>query len=288
MHRTLLLAAGAAAAFAALALWADPAPAASKEYKVVEVKDGGTIRGIVRLKTDVDLPPVKITKDNDKGCGDAEQASERLVYDRATKGVGNVLVRIEKIDAGKDWPESMRAEDRTCEIDQKGCKYVPHAQWARVGTQLIVLNGDRADHNIHGYRNSMKDTAFNFSSEPGTKKDDIEQAFLEEPAAYIVKCDIHPWMSAYLHVVEHPYHDLTSAAEAGGRKPGEFVIDQVPPGEYTLVFWKEGIRETPSVADGRITAYTYSPDIVWKVPVKVAAGQTVEVPADQTEIDPAK
>jgi hypothetical protein len=160
--------------------------------------------------------------------------------------------------------------------------------WARAGTQLVVLNDDRADHNIHGYKNSMKDTKFNFSSEPGTRKDDIEQAFLEEPATYIVKCDIHPWMSAYVHVLEHPYADLTLAVEAGGKKPGEFAISDVPPGEHTLVFWKEGIRETPSVADGKITAYTYSPDIVWEVQVKVEAGKTVEVPADKTEIDASK
>jgi len=63
----------------------------------------------------------------------------------------------------------------------------------------------------------MKDTVFNFSSEPGTRKDDIEQAFLEKPGVYILKCDIHPWMSGYVHVVDHPYYDLTSAAPSKDR-----------------------------------------------------------------------
>jgi hypothetical protein len=285
MKRTSKVALAAAAALAAFTAYAAPAPAAGKEYKVVEVKDGATIRGTVRLKGEYEAPAIKVTKDNDKGCGAPEQGSERLVVDKATKGVGNVLVHLKSISAGKDWPEAMRGEDRTLLIDQKGCRYVPHVQWGRPETQLVVANDDRADHNIHGYKGTMKDTQFNFSSEPGTKKDDVEQAFLEEPAMYILKCDIHPWMSAYVHIMEHPYVDVTAARDGDGRKTGEFVLENVPEGEYTLVFRKEGVHETPSVADGKITAYTYSQDITWEVPVKVTAKGVVEVPAEQTEFE---
>ncbi|HVG94440.1 MAG TPA: hypothetical protein VND21_08340 [Planctomycetota bacterium] len=285
MKRTSQVALALAAALAAFAAYPSPAPAAGKEYKVTEVKNGGKITGIVRMKGDFEPPPIKVTKDNDKGCGAPEQGSERLVFDKATKGVGNVVVYIKSIAAGKDWPEAMRGEDRTLTIDQKGCRYLPHVQWGRPETQLVVGNDDRADHNIHGYKGSMKDTQFNFSSEPGTKKDDVEQAFLEDPATYIVKCDIHPWMSAFVHITEHPYVQVTRDSDGDGRKAGEFVLENVPEGEYTLVFWKEGVRETPSVADGKITAYTYSPDITWEVPVKVTAGGTVEVPADKTEFE---
>jgi plastocyanin len=288
MKRTFLVASAALAALAAFAALPATAPAAGKDYKVVAVQNGGTIRGTVRIKADVDLPPLKITKDNDRGCGAPEQGTERLVYDRASKGVGNVLVTLKGVGSGKDWPEKMRADDRTLLIDQKGCRYAPHVQWGRPGTQLVVANDDRADHNIHGYKGSMKDTKFNFSSEPGTKKDDIEQAFLEEPANYILKCDIHPWMSAYVHILDNPYADVTSDKDADGRKAGEFVLSDVPEGEYVLVFWKEGVFETPSIADGKITAYTYSPDITWEVPVKVEAGKTLEVPADKTEFEAKK
>ena len=50
------------------------------------------------------------------------------------------------------------------------------------------------------------------------------------------------------------------------------------PGEYTLVFWKEGISEKQQMTDGKISAYNYGPDIFpEEKKVKVEAGKTVEV-----------
>jgi len=272
MKRLLAVASACAIAVAAFAAYPSSAPAEGDDYKVVEVKNGGTIKGVVRLSGKTAIPMVKVTKDKDKGCGE-DHASERIVYDEATLGLGNCLVYLKSIAAGKDWPESMKSEDRTFLLDQKGCKYIPHVSWFRTGTQLVIGNDDKAEHNIHGYRNTMSDTQFNVSSEPGSKKDNIEQAYLEKPATYIVKCDIHPWMSAYAFVVEHPYYALTSATD----KPGEFVLENVPEGEYVLVIWKEGMVATPMESDGKISSYTYSADIVREFPVKVEAGKTVEM-----------
>jgi len=283
MKRLLAVTSACALAVAAFAAFPSPAPAEGDGYKVVEVKNGGTIKGVVRLSAKTAIPLVKVTKDKDKGCGD-DHASERIVVDEATLGLGNCLVFLKSIAAGKDWPESMRSEDRTFLLDQKGCKYVPHVSWFRTGTQLVIGNDDKAEHNIHGYRNTMSDTQFNVSSEPGSKKDNIEQAYLEKPATYIVKCDIHPWMNAYAFVVEHPYYALTSSTD----KPGEFVLENVPEGEYTLVIWKEGMVETPLESDGKISSYSYSAEIVKELPVKVEAGKTVEIPPYVIEAPPAK
>ena len=277
MHRTLSLSA-LAAALCAFATFPSTAPAGEKGYKVVEVKNGGTIRGLVKLSAAANLPQVEVFKDNEKGCGEKHRATERLVYDKDTLGVGNVLVGLKAIEAGKDWPDAMKKDDRTALIDQKGCRYLPHVQWVRANTQIVVGNDDRADHNIHGFKKTMKDTQFNFSSEPGTKKDDIAQALLEEPAMYLVKCDIHPWMSAFVHVTEHPYFEQTSEVAVDGKKPGEYVLKDVPEGEYTLLLWKEGMVETPVMADGKISAYTYTPDLLKELPVKVEAGKEVVLP----------
>ena len=42
-----------------------------------------------------------------------------------------------------------------------------------------------------------------------------------------VKCNIHPWMQAYIHVMEHPYFAVSGA-------DGTFEIGNLPPGTYTL------------------------------------------------------
>ena len=47
-----------------------------------------------------------------------------------------------------------------------------------------------------------------------------------------------------------------------------------------LHWWKEGTVETPSIADGKISTYSYSPDYGGSVKVTVRAGETttVEIP----------
>src|SRR5262245_32969826 len=122
-------------AVAGLAFFATPAPAGGKEYKVVEVKDGGKIKGVVKLdvadadKDKISFPPVEVFKDNDKGCGDKQRPTERLEWDKETLGVGNAIVYLKDVGSGCDWPESVRDESsRSGTIDQKGCRYVPHVQ----------------------------------------------------------------------------------------------------------------------------------------------------------------
>jgi plastocyanin len=242
------------------------------------VTDGGTIAGVCRLDRDAPTWEVERNKDLDKGCGPAaKHPTERLVVGEG-RGVGNCVVFLRSIARGKDWPPEFRGEERSRFVDQKACRYVPHVTWARTGTQLAVGNSDLAEHNIHGYRNSLETTQFNFSTKPQSKNEGEEASFLEKPGAYILKCDIHAWMSGYVHVFPHPYVEVTSHLEEGGRKPGAYALADVPPGEYEVVCWHEGMTEEPVVAGGRIASYRYSPD--WTsapVAVRVEAGKTATV-----------
>jgi hypothetical protein len=81
-------------------------------------------------------------------------------------------------------------------------------------------------------------------------------------------------MNAYVHVVQNPYVALTSAAAEGERKAGEYVLDGVPPGTYTLVCWHESLEERPRTgADGTIT-YEYGKDFEETRTVTVREGET--------------
>ena len=249
------------------------APAMKGAYKVVPVANGATIRGVCKISGDVTLWKIKSDKDNEKGCGEKERATERLILGEGG-AVANCVVRLAVVKAGKDFPEPMRGEERSFLIDQKGCRYVPHVDWLRAGTQVAIGNDDGADHNIHSYFQSLAQTQFNVTSAPGTKNVDLGDAYLEKPGLYILKCDIHPWMSGSLFVAPHPYYDVTSATAVGDKKPGEFVLSDVPEGEYDLVAWHEGITENPVVVNGKIASYAYGPE--WQViqHVAVKAGET--------------
>ena len=48
----------------------------------------------------------------------------------------------------------------------------------------------------------------------------------------VILCNVHSDMSAYIMVVDTPYHAMTD-------KNGRFHISNVPPGTYTLRAWHE-------------------------------------------------
>ena len=63
---------------------------------------------------------------------------------------------------------------------------------------------------------------------------------LDRPEIMVaVRCDLHPWMQAWLGIVDHPYFAVTGP-------DGAFTLPDVPPGDYTLAVWHErlGTRET--------------------------------------------
>jgi hypothetical protein len=57
---------------------------------------------------------------------------------------------------------------------------------------------------------------------------------LKEPEIIRVDCDLHPWMRAWVVVADHPFYAVTNDR-------GEFMLDNVPPGEYTLRLWQESL-----------------------------------------------
>ena len=59
-----------------------------------------------------------------------------------------------------------------------------------------------------------------------------------------VKCDVHPWMAAYVGVVEHPFFAVSG-------EDGSFSIDGLPAGDYVLEAWHEEFgTQTMSVSVG--------------------------------------
>jgi hypothetical protein len=121
-------------------------------------------------------------------------------------------------------------------ITQKGCMYDPHVLVLETGQPLQVVNADPVTHNIHPLPKDNRE--WNESQPPGASP--IEQSFAHEEISIPVKCNIHPWMKAYIAVFSHPYFAVTA-------KDGSFDLKNVPQGTYTLVAWHElnGTTEQP-------------------------------------------
>ena len=127
------------------------------------------------------------------------------------------------------------------ELNQEGCVYKPHVVAMMKGQKLSVKNSDETLHNIHGL--ARKNPEFNFGQ---PRKGMTKSLDFKRPETMKVKCDVHPWMNAYIMVLPHPFHSVT-------RKEGTFSIGNLPAGEYVVAAWHEEygeITQTVSVGDG--------------------------------------
>ena len=134
----------------------------------------------------------------------------------------------------EDWKFPMPKGDVL--LDQKGCLYTPHVVGMRVGQSLAVKTSDPTAHNVHGYPKVNR--SFNRSQPAGAGDVTVRMRRDEASPPMKVKCDIHPWMNAYVAVVSHPYFAVTAA-------DGSFELPNLPPGTYTIEAWHEkfGVME---------------------------------------------
>jgi len=129
----------------------------------------------------------------------------------------------EGVPAGRWKPSS-----KTAVIDQQGCLYKPHVTAVMVGQPVEFRNSDDTNHNIHPM--PLKNQEWNESEPP--KDQGKVKTFDKEEVMIPVKCNIHPWMRAYIGVVRHPFFAVTG-------EDGSFTIKGVPPGNYTVEVWQE-------------------------------------------------
>jgi plastocyanin len=138
-------------------------------------------------------------------------------------------------------------------LDQTGCMYEPHVIGVMVNQEVRVANSDSTNHNIHPL--PRKNTEWNESEAPKTS--DISKKFTKEEIMIPVKCNIHPWMRAYIGVVSHPFFAVTG-------DDGTFQIKGLPPGNYMLAAWHErfGVKEvevTVGPKEDKTVDFSFSP-----------------------------
>src|SRR5688500_17139440 len=129
-------------------------------------------------------------------------------------------------------------------LDQEGCMYKPHVLSMTAGQDFVVKNSDNFLHNVHSL--ATVNPAFNFGQ---PQKDDGKKVDAPKAAEiFRIKCDVHPWMSAYVGVFEHPFHAVS-------QPDGTYKITgKLPDGTHKLVAWHEKFGEQEQdveVKDGK-------------------------------------
>ena len=180
---------------------------------------GGTIFGFVKFEGPVaKLPPLEIVKAKDV-CKDVP--NETLVVG-PERGIRYAVVTLEGVPA----IETAEAE-AVHELDNAGCRFVPHVQAMQVNQSLVLKNTDPILHSVHAFFQG-KQPEFNVGLFPGK----VLRKPMVSSGVVKILCEVHPWMSAYVIVTENPYHAVTDVH-------GEYQIGDVPPGTYRLKVWHE-------------------------------------------------
>ena len=199
-------------------------PRPSEPYREVPVTDGGTISGVVTHRGDL---PAAAEPPAGSECAGAPRRAERRTGDR----VGETVVWLADARAGKALPL-----ERRYAMAIAGCAYTPRVQAALAGGTLNVLSEEAIEHRTALVRQSSRDTADVVGQFLPGQLVPVRDA-LARPGMVEVGCAHHPWARAWLAVFDHPYHDITPA-------DGTFSLEQVPPGEYTLMAWHPRLGRT--------------------------------------------
>lgn len=196
------------------------------------------VRGVAVFEGD---PPRRraIQMSADPGCEalhDKPVGTENVLV-TSDGQIKNVFVYVKNGGALGDFSPPETAE----KLDQVGCKYTPHLLGVQANQPIDIINSDPLMHNIHGL--AKVNSEFNFGQPtPGTRQHIFRRAEKE----ITIKCDIHPWMAAYVFVLDHPFFAITGDT-------GSYSIPDLPAGEHTIVAWHETFGEkemTVTVPDG--------------------------------------
>jgi len=155
-------------------------------------------------------------------CGKEKEPEDLLLS--SNNGIRNAVVSLQNIPPGakRDW------NFPAAKMDQKQCAFIPRVVIVPVGGTVEFLNSDRLLHNV---RSAGKENPPFNRAQPHARS--ISFAF-KQPELLRVDCDLHSWMRGWVVVADHPFYAVTN-------EQGEFILDNVPRGKYTLQVWQESL-----------------------------------------------
>lgn len=247
---------------------------ADAKYKEIEVKNGGTIKGVAKWKGEIPkLPPITVFKHMDK-CGQTVQ-NPALIVDPSSKGLKFVAIYLDgDIKEGKPLPDEKLTRDHSQvlhagkDTEQRPnsvlCDFEEHV-FPFVRTKKMGLyNMEDLLHNPHGFEANGA-TIFNVALPNRNRL--TKKKFKRVKGVTRYQCDTHVHMNGWMIGFGHPYFAVTDAK-------GKFEITDIPPGKYTVVAWHEGYNIQEFALDNRPV---YDDPHIIKKEIEVKAGETVDL-----------
>ena len=142
-------------------------------------------------------------------CGSVPIPDERLIVHDDHHGIKNVVVYVYTGRRGTVLPERARRPE-THVLAIKHCRFDPHILLAQKGDTLRVEDQDPVGHNVN--LQFFNNAPLGFTRPVGAAwQRSLDES---EPAPVPIGCNIHPWMNAYLLVLDHR---LAGISDGDGR-----------------------------------------------------------------------
>lgn len=209
----------------------------------------GTARIVVKVALSGTAPAAtKVQTSADPYCLKAHQ-TEPLLSQTVQVGADGAL--IDALVFVKDGVSGTYAAPQTpVTLDQKGCVYIPHVIGMMAGQPLQIINSDATLHNIHPM--PVVNAGFNIGMPiQGMKQ---TRLFPKPEPVFHVKCDVHPWMSAYVATFAHPFFSVSNSK-------GTVELANLPAGTFQIQSWHEkyGVQvQSVTVAAGETKPITFT------------------------------
>ena len=117
--------------------------------------------------------------------------------------------------------------DKPARVTSINSAFRPAFQVAPLTAGIEVANDDAIPHNTHLF--DGRRTVFNVATPtPGVRVRKV----LRQPGIFAVRCDLHPWMRAWVFVPANPHYAVMW-------QPGSTTLRDIPPGQYRLHSWDQ-------------------------------------------------
>lgn len=188
----------------------------------VEEDPNGDLARRPRLKgfvTLVGTPKPEIQIPMGSVCGNLHPGSATTRHYVVNKngGLANVFVSLQNARA-------TRVQGMGPTLDQVGCMFEPYVLGVVVDQRFRIKNSDPTLHNVHATPKLNKE----FNIGQPHRGQVIEKSFSKAEPFLRIKCDVHPWMFAYIGVFDHPFFATTDTNGMfwlpTGFPAGEYVV----------------------------------------------------------------
>ncbi len=132
--------------------------------------------------------------------------------------------------------KNMKRPPATFQMMTRGKALVPHVLAIPVGSTVEFPNDDPISHNLFSLSTN---NAFDLGL---YRKGAGKSNKFNTPGVVNVYCNVHPSMSAVIHVMATPYYTFADAS-------GNYALGDIPPGKYRLVAWNEQGGQTDSAVE---------------------------------------